>query len=454
MMTVRRVLILMVHMLAFFPGHAFGSLDVVMSQGAGDGWQFEHNGTVISGTYPVGEPSMSVQRVPVGPPRPEDNAPPWVRYCDEAVGCTIMGQDGIALYKGVFDNKMKAKAESVRKRYSDHLQVFDNFDENNPVFKPIFEMEHSERVARDRLLQDISNDKSILEVETPSEVKGVFVASTFPEVIVLESIVGFGSQTPGLFDFGKFAGFGMQNLSLGVDGLPQITVESIYSGNINKYAPGFIPLYGDAIDFYEVSTGVSYYPPYSTLSTSDRVLSGVGLIVGNGVFLRTVNNLGAAEAMRFLAETLDHVPDAIIRPISGVFDAVKKIGIDNPAHIREYADEVPRIMDRIPSSRFDHFNKGHNVNELLKQWGHRSRDSFTKYLRSNTFFEKSWTSEQIRIATDIAHNRAIRSGRNLPGSRFTTSIFGREVTIGYDEIGGIGSAWGTEQYTLIDLGLE
>lgn len=321
----RKCLISCLLLLIFLSTRALGEFNVTAWQDSGTGWSLEYEGTIVSGTYPVGEPQVAVVRNDVNTPPPGQDNPAWVQFCSDSVGCTIMGQDGISLYKQKFDQDMRVKVNSIRAGYDSLLRQFDSFDQSNPVFKTLHELKTNEVQARDKLITQINTDSQILSTETPKEVKTVYIASALKEILVLETITGFGSNTPGLFDLGKVAGFGMLKLSSGVEGVPPIIIHSTYSDLFEQTTIGSIPLVGSGVALYEVMAGIGFYPPHSPLSVSDRIFSGAGVVVTNSVLLKTFRSLESVEALQFLSRTFDNVPQEIIRPVSNVLDSLGSV---------------------------------------------------------------------------------------------------------------------------------
>ena len=81
------------------------------------------------------------------------------------------------------------------------------------------------------------------------------------------------------------------------------------------------------------------------------------------------------------------------------------------------------------------------MNKLKQQVGHKPKEALEHYIENKTFFNIDWSSEKIKEAVNIAHNRARKSG-NIPqvkGEYYTTTVFREKINVGYDK-GKIGSA--------------
>ena len=140
--------------------------------------------------------------------------------------------------------------------------------------------------------------------------------------------------------------------------------------------------------------------------------------------------------------------------IDDTFDELRKNGMYDSGDIKEYVREMEHIIESVTPTKMKHINNIHNLSKLKPQVGRMSNEALQKRLANKTFFNKNWSDKKIKAAVNIVHNRARRTGQ-IPNKKgnFTSKVFGENVSVGYTNKGGIGSAWGEHKYTLKDLGL-
>ena len=79
-----------------------------------------------------------------------------------------------------------------------------------------------------------------------------------------------------------------------------------------------------------------------------------------------------------------------------------------------------------------------------------SRDIVEKIIAKKSYFNKSWTQEQIENATSIAFERATKVG--VKNGKYSMQVFGENITVYLNERGILKTAYGVHKYSLSDFG--
>jgi len=102
----------------------------------------------------------------------------------------------------------------------------------------------------------------------------------------------------------------------------------------------------------------------------------------------------------------------------------------------------------ISSNTVKHINNRHNPSTYAQQLKYKSEASALKELQNKSFFNKNWSSNQIKKAVNYGHNKAVAKG--ISTGNYTFKYAGEIVTISFRD-GALQSAWGSHKYTYEQL---
>ena len=95
-----------------------------------------------------------------------------------------------------------------------------------------------------------------------------------------------------------------------------------------------------------------------------------------------------------------------------------------------------------------HINKRHNANKYAEQLQYKSKEATLKELENTSFFNKDWSSEQIRESVNFGYNSAVKQG--IENGTYTFEYFNETVTVALEN-GRLKTAYGDYIYSYDEL---
>ncbi|KRF27647.1 hypothetical protein ASG93_29325 [Paenibacillus sp. Soil787] len=110
----------------------------------------------------------------------------------------------------------------------------------------------------------------------------------------------------------------------------------------------------------------------------------------------------------------------------------------------EATDTAIQAAAKLSNKQIKHILNGHMPDTFAKQVNYMPEADFTKYLEDNTFFNSSWTKEDIISGVETAYQSAFKDGVT---GRYDYYYNGEYIRLFIDSNGNLSSAYGLNKLT-------
>jgi RHS repeat-associated protein len=153
-----------------------------------------------------------------------------------------------------------------------------------------------------------------------------------------------------------------------------------------------------------------------------------------------------------------YTPAKIVQIIAQAYVWARALGYVVWSEIKSYARSViKKLLSRgsvkLSMNDVHHIINRHSVNSMKNQIPYllkkMPRSNVEQMLSKRTFFNKTWSNEKIRRASQIAYNKLLKQGK-IDGE-YIVRVYGEDLRV-FLRNGELDSVTGLHQYTLKDFG--